>query len=231
MPARSTPLVTNQIYHVLNRGNAATSIFRTAREHQKFIEIFKYYQNTSPPLRFSKFNELNIQERNQILKSLKKAENFLVEIIAFCLMPNHFHLLLKQIQDNGILNFIRLVTNSYSRYFGIKYQRKGSLFEGRFKATRIETDEQLLHVSRYIHLNPYSSYLVKDFEELLKYPFSSLPEYLGNVSEDICHKEIVLGHFRDLASYKDFIWDQADYQRTLEEIKHQILEDLPGVPA
>lgn len=225
MPARLVPLITDQIYHVVNRGHASSPIFRTPKEYKKFIQIFSYYQNASPPLRFSKFIELDVLERNKLLENLKKAKDFLVDMITFCLMPNHFHMILRQLQDKGILNFMRLSTNSYSRYFGIKYQRKGSLFEGRFKAIRIETDGQLLHVNRYIHLNPYSSYVVKNFEKLLEYPFSSLPEYLSGVSENICQKEIVLDHFRNLACYKDFILDQADYQRTLDEIRHQTLEE------
>ena len=140
-------------------------------------------------------------------------------------MINHYHLLLKQIKNNGIFNFIRLLNNSYSHYFNTKYKRKGSLFEGRFKAARIENDAQLLHLSRYIHLNPYSSFLVKNSEELISYPFSSLSEYLRQNKDNICHKEIVLGQFSDFKDYKKFVLNQADYQRSLQGIKHQLLEN------
>lgn len=225
MPARVLPLVTNEIYHIINRGNASVPIFKVKHDHQRFIQTFLYYQNINPPIRFSKFTKLNNTNRGKILRELKEKKKFLVELIAYCLMPNHFHFLLRQNKEDGILNFIRLSTNSYSRYFNTKYRRRGSLFEGRFKAVRIETDNQLLHVSRYIHLNPYSSYLVKNFESLLSYPFSSLPEYLGNVREGVCQKEIILEHFPNAGKYKEFVSDRADYQRSLEEIKHQLLED------
>lgn len=94
-----------------------------------------------------------------------------------------------------------------------------------FKAVRIETDEQLLHVSRYIHLNPVSSAIIR-FEELEKYPWSSFGEYLtDNISDSIIKKGIVLQHFSSQKKYKLFVFDQADYQRELENIKHLIIDD------
>lgn len=224
MPVRQTPLVTGEFYHVVNRGNSSIPIFRAKRNYQRFLETFCYYQNTNSPVKFSKFQTLPRAEREQVLENLKKERDFLVEIVAYCLITNHFHFLLKQNKDAGIFNFCRLLNNSYSRYFNILHKRKGSLFEGRFKAIRIETDEQLLHLSRYIHLNPYSSFVVKDFKNLLDYPFSSLPEYLGKTKEDICNKEIVYAQFSSVKSYQKFVLDQASYQRTLEIIKHQLLE-------
>jgi len=139
-------------------------------------------------------------------------------------MPTHFHLLLRQLMENGIEKFSRKISDSYSHYFNIKTERKGGLFEGRFQATRITSDQQLLHVSRYIHLNPYSSFLVKDFVALEKYPYSSFPEYINNSPVSRCQKEIVLNQFKKPEDYKDFVYDQADYQKTLDQIKHQTFE-------
>lgn len=225
MPVRTTPLVTGEVYHIVNRGVASTHIFRRRYDHQKFTQIFLYYQNAGPPVRFSKLRELPGTEKERILKELKRKKNFLVEIIAYCLMPNHFHFILKQIKDNGIADFIRLSTNSYSHYFNIVCKRKGPLFEGRFKAVRVETNSQLLHLSRYVHLNPYSSFLVKTINELIEYPYSSLPEYLGLLETNIYQGEIILSFFSGSEDYKRFVFDRADYQRSLEEIKHQLLED------
>ena len=84
-----------------------------------------------------------------------------VDLICFCLMPNHFHLLLRQIEEDGIVKFVRNFQIGYSRYLNEKEKRSGALFEGQFKAVRVENDEQLIHVSRYIHLNPYSSYWLR----------------------------------------------------------------------
>lgn len=225
MPIRKAILATNETYHILNRGNASTPIFRAKRDYNRFLQSFLYYQNLTPPIKFSKLFQLSNQERKRLVDKLNRKKEFLVEIIAYCLMPNHFHFILKQTKDGGILNFIRLSSNSYSRYFNTKYKRRGSLFEGRFKSIRIETDSQLLHLSRYVHLNPYSSYLVKTFNKLIDYPYSSLPEFLGTSKEKICQKETVLGFFSDPKDYKRFVLDRADYQRDLEEIKHQLLEE------
>lgn len=225
MPLRKIPLITNEIYHIVNRGNASSPIFKTKWDHRRFIKTFWYYQLGDPPMRFSKLLDLSQQERKKLIKKQRKEEKPLVGIIAYCLMPNHFHLLLKQARDSGILKFMELFANSYSRYFNTKYQRKGSLFEGRFKAIRLETDSQLLHLSRYIHLNPYSSFLVKSINELSDYHFSSFPEYLGLSKNNICQKEIVLSFFPKPEDYKKFVSERANYQKSLEEIKHQLLED------
>ena len=92
-----------------------------------------------------------------------------------------------------------------------------------FKAVLIENDEQLLHVSRYIHLNPYSSYLVKNIEELKKYPWSSLYEYLNTKSE-LCDISDILSNFKNSEMYWRFIKDHSDYQKKLESIKHLLFE-------
>ena len=184
-----------------------------------------YYQNANTPFRFSFLPRLSSEKRSKFIKKLKQEKEFWVEIIAYCLMPNHFHLLVKQSKDNGTFNFMRLFQNSYAHYFNRKNDRKGSLFEHRFKAVRIATEEQLFHLSRYIHLNPYSSYIVKGLPALAKYPHSSLPEYLSSHEPQLCQKEIILNKFANRSAYKKFVFDQADYQQSLEKIKHQALEN------
>lgn len=224
MPGRKIPLITNQVYHTLNRGIALQPTFTSSRNFQRAVEIMRYYQNQNLPLRYSQFKALSIKRRSKILEDLAKEKQFWVEIIAFCLMSNHFHFMLKQVKKNGISKFMSNFTNSYTRYFNVKKKRNGSLFQGKFKAIRIESNEQLLHLSRYIHLNPYSSYVVKTTKDLEKYPYSSFPEYLGTLQTPFCNKEIVFSQFKTPALYKKFVFDQADYQRKLKEIKHLILE-------
>jgi len=225
MPGRKVPLVTNQIYHVLNKGIASQPVFLNKRDYNRALQTIFYYQNKEFPLKYSRFLELSNKRRLKILEKLKTQRKFLVEIIAFCLMPNHFHLLLKQIINEGISNFISNFTNSYTRYFNTKRERKGPIFQGKFKAIRIENDEQLLHVSRYIHLNPYTSFIVKSAKEIENYPYSSFTKYLEKASAEFCDKKIILDQFKNLASYKKFVLDQADYQRKLEIIKHLLLEN------
>jgi len=188
------------------------------------LGVVAFYQNADSPLRYSKFLLLSKKERGIVWTKIKKAENFLVEIVAYCLMPNHFHLLLKQLKNDGIKQFISNITNSYTKYFNTKRKRSGPIFQGRFKAVRIETGEQLLHVSRYIHLNPYSSYLIRQINELLNYPYSSLPEYLQKGGEKICNQDFILNNFKTKKDYKRFVFNNADYQRKLQDIKHLLLE-------
>ena len=136
-------------------------------------------------------------------------------------MPNHFHLLLRQICEGGISKYLSNVENAYSQYFNLKYKRKGTLYRGTFKAVFIESEPQLIHVSRYIHINPAVSSLV-DINQLEQYPWSSLPDYLGNSESDFVNPEQVLNYFSSREEYRNFIYDQVNYGKELEKIKHSI---------
>lgn len=226
MPGRKILLITGELYHVFNRGIASQPIFLTRRNYQRATETLFYYQNAKLPLKYSRFLRLAIKQRLEILKRLKKQKQYRIEIVCYALMPNHTHLLVRQLIDEGISKSMSDFANSYTRYFNTKRKRRGPIFEGKFKAVRIETDEQLLHLSRYIHLNPYSSYVVKTLKKLEGYPYSSFPEYIQKTKIDFCNKEIILDQFQTPVSYKKFVFDQADYQRELEWIKHLTLEEV-----
>jgi len=175
-------------------------------------------------MNFSSFTKLPIQQRKEIFDQLIKDNIIQIEILAFCLMKNHFHLLLRQVLNKGIGTFTSNIQNGYARYFNIKSERKGPLFQSVFKAVMIETDEQLLHVSRYIHLNPSTSYLV-EIKNLTTYPWSSLPLYFKDGKEtSFTNTKFILGSFKNKENYKDFVFDQAEYQRKLYDIKHLIIE-------
>ena len=215
MPSRIIPFVNGHFYHVYNRGSERRSTFENQRDYQRFLKTLKYYQIEGPKPRFSKFPSLTITK----LDNSKR----LVEIIAYCLMPNHFHLLLKQVRDNGITESLSKVSNSYTKYFNTKHSRVGHLFQGEFKAVIIESDEQLVHVSRYIHLNPISSALVKNLEQ---YKWSSYPEYLNTGTQGFCSKKDILGYFKDYRDYQQFVLDQESYAQEIELIKHQLIEEV-----
>lgn len=157
-----------------------------------------------------------------MLANLQSTNDLAVDLITFCLMPNHIHLLIKQISDGGISKFMRQVSDSFTRHFNTKYKRVGPLFQGAFKAVRIETNEQLLHVSRYLHLNPLTSYVVRE-ENFINYPWSSLKDYLSKDSK-LVNPKIVLSNFKASKDYLKFVMDQADYGKELEKIKHLALE-------
>ena len=218
-------MATGEVYHLFNRGNAYRPIFLNVRDYKRFLKTLNFYRFLSPPLRLSKYLILSRDKRNELEERLTKKGRFLVEIYSFCLMPNHYHLLLRQGEDEGISKYLSQVQNSYSRYFNVKRKKAGSIFQGRFKAKRVETDEQLIHLSRYIHLNPYSSYVVKSIDGLTAYPWSSLPVYLGKTDYSLIKKDFILALFEDRKDYWDFVCNQADYQRELENIKHLTWED------
>ncbi len=213
----------DQIYHVFNRGVEKRPTFLDKREYDRALLTLDFYQYKSPPLRLAKALQLNITEREEFFSKLKTGKNKLVTLLCYCFMPNHFHLLLKQNEEGGITRFLSNFTNSYTRYFNTKHKRIGPLFQGTFKAVRIEDDEQLIHVSRYIHLNPVTSYLLKE-EDLDNYQWSSFPEYLGNGEGNICNKEMILSHFSSKSRYRKFVYDQAEYAKDLEKIKHIIFD-------
>lgn len=219
MPARYSPLVENYYYHVFNRGVNKRYIFKSKYEYHRFILLLKYYNFVDYPIKFSKFTKLSTDQRQEIWTRLNKDKGH-TDILSYCSMPNHFHLLLKQNDENGISKLLSNLQNSYVRYFNIKNERIGPLFQGPFKAVRIDSEEQLLHVSRYIHLNPYSSGIVKTTDKLLKYEWSSLPEYFSQVKFPLCKKDDILSSFKTDDSYKNFVLDNADYQKELENIKH-----------
>jgi len=224
MPGRKIQLVNNEIYHIFNKGVASQPTFLDKREYTRAIEAACYYQNIIPPLKYAKFLLLSAKERVKLINQLKEQKDWLVEIICFCFMPNHFHFLLKQLTDGGISKFMSNFTNSYTRYFNTKNERSGHLFGGKFKSVRIKTDEQLIHVSRYVHLNPYTAYVVKSFKELEEYLYSSFAEYIGKNTSNLCNKDIVISNFKTAESYRQFVFDNADYRRELGKIKHFLLE-------
>lgn len=220
---RNVILANEEIYHVFNRGVERRTIFTTKWEYQRALELLKYYCFSDLPARFSQVMRLPKDEKDQMLWDINKNNEKLVEIIAFCLMPNHFHFILKQVKDNGIKIFISNFTNAYTKYFNTKHERTGSLVEGIFKAVRVETDEQLIHLSRYIHLNPVSSFIIPT-ADLENYPWSSLHQYLEANNDDFCSKEIILGLFPSHQDYKKFVFDQIAYAQELEKIKHLAIE-------
>ncbi len=215
MPTRNIVLANNQTYHIFSRSVRQMSIFTGVYDCSLFLDVIEYYLQESPPVKFSKYRK----QKSKFILSLDI--NFIVKIIAFCIMPTHFHFLLTQIRDYGIKKFAQRISNSYAHYYNKKNEQNGPLFENRFKAVRIINDEQLIHVSRYIHLNPLTAYLVDDAS---KFKFSSYNHYLGKEILSFVHNELVMSKFSSAESYKSFVNDQKDYQRKLDYIKNLILD-------
>ncbi len=223
MSYRRTPIVTGETYHTFNRSIARQPIFLNARNYSRALELINFYSYVQPRLRFSHYKRLPLKERTGFLDDLKLNGRKQIQLFAFCLMPNHVHFLMKEVENNGISKFMSNFQNSYAKYLNLKTNRTGSLFQSMFKAVRIESDEQLIHVCRYIHLNPLTSYIIKDFRDLKNYPWSSYPEYFRE-SSDLIDTGLILGFFSSKKEFEKFTSDQVDYQRQMDKIKHLSFE-------
>ena len=224
MPYRKTPIVSGEIYHVFNRSIAKQPIFLNKKDYLRALDVIDFYHYKKLHLRFSFYKRLPIQERKLFFENLDKNKDTILDFLAYCLMPNHVHFLIKPKEDGSVSTFMSNFQNSYSKYFNTKYKRTGSLFQSMFKAVRIERDEQLIHVSRYIHLNPSTSFLIQP-EFLESYPWSSFREYISGANKNsLVDTKLIFGLFRTREKYKRFVLDYADYQRKLDEIKHLVME-------
>lgn len=221
---RKETLCAGEVYHIFSKTIADFKIFNNEDDYLRMKYALRYYQIEKMPFRFSRFMELPEVKRegfNKNFISLTDGKEKNVQIIAYCFMPTHIHLVLKQLKENGISVFMGNILNSYSRYFNTKHRRKGPLWEGKFKNVRVESDEQLLHLTRYIHLNPVTAYMVNQPEN---WSVSSYQEYLSAAREEdrICNYNGILSI--ESIAYKKFVEDRISYQRELAKIKNLMLE-------
>src|SRR3989344_6204884 len=213
---RKVPLVTDNIYHIFNRGVNKQNIFSSESDYDYFLRSATHYLIKSSKFSYEKFKSSKPSGANDP-GSLGLNDKPKVKIIAYVLMPNHFHFLMKQIADTGITSYMQQLSNSYSHYFNTKHERVGPLFQSRFKNVLIETDDQLTHLSRYIHLNPLVSGVTNKLSE---YPWSSYVTYLQKSKSEIVDPAPILEHFTSPEAYEEFVSNQISYARELEKIKH-----------
>lgn len=211
MPAKNIVklYIENGFYHAFNRGAENHDIFLEEQDYKVFLHFLKRYL-TEPP---KDPNRLKPPFRGDLFDQ--------VELIAYCLMPNHFHLMLKQRAKEAMTELIRALSNSYVRYFNKKYKRAGSLFQSTYKAVLVESEPQLLHLTRYIHLNPLNTKEVRPLKRsnlIKKYPYSSYLDYLGERHTTWLHPEEILAFFKtaqrtglkDILSYQSFVEDYVE---------------------
>lgn len=221
MPPRQTPLIAGYTYHIFNKTIEGKKVFENDVHAQLMLSLLSYYRSSQVRLSYSRFRKLQAVYQLQMMKMLLKKRFFKVDILSYCLMPTHFHLLLKQNADGGISKFISDVLNALTRHLNLQNERKGPLFLPRFQAILIRSREQLIHVSRYIHLNPYSAGLVTAADRLGEYPWSSYATFISEVQDVLCDTRVILAEFdRNKKSYEDFVLSNAEYQKARELIKH-----------
>ena len=204
-----------EIYHLCARGVNHRTLFRNKADYQRFVALLQYCLAPGHLQSYSMAQRLR-----QRLEPVGSGEG-LVDLLCYCLMTNHVHLLVKENVEQGVSHYMQRLLNSYAKYFNVRYDRSGPLFTGRFKSVLIDDDDQFIHVSRYIHLNPYVAHVVKD---IFKYPWSSIGEYIRkSSSSSVCHVNL-LRSMLDEKEYQQFVVDHADYAQSLADLKYVLLD-------
>ena len=189
--------IENGYYHIYNRGVEKRLIFQDREDYTKFLYLLKVY--LSPPE--------ELRKEYPLLKIHIVHNNLFgeIDLLAFCLMPNHFHLLVKQKSKRAITRLMKQILTAYSMYFNKRHERVGPLFQERYKASLVDSDEYILHLSRYIHLNPIARGVSLD-----EFDWSSYLYYLGKRHAPWININIIKEYFNDSKkgfSYKEFVED------------------------
>lgn len=204
----------NGHYHLYNRGVDKRDIFLDEQDYKVFLHFLKRYL-TKPP-----------DSPDKIRPGWKIDLFDKVNLLAYCLMSNHFHFLIQQVTKSAIADFMQALNNSYVRYFNKKYERVGPLFQGTYKGVLIDNDIYLLHLTRYIHLNslevpgevtPGTTGTTSTRNSLLSYPYSSYCEYLGQRKTDWIHPEGILAFFKN--NQEGNLKNPLSYQSFVENFK------------
>lgn len=220
MPYRPIPFVAGEYFHLINRGNLKCNIFKDDTDRARFLLYLIYFQSSKsiykPGRRVSKFLKTGDFDFDEA-EVEKILSNRTVKIIAFSLMPNHFHILIQSSIDNGVSIYMQKVLNAYTKYFNTRYKQSGHLFSGPFRAVHVESNEQLLYTSAYIHLNPRELF---DFSHksgqhrvlaTLNYRWSSFSDFVNqNRWKYLLDPRIILDQIEGLGKGRD-------YQKWVEE--------------
>jgi REP element-mobilizing transposase RayT len=189
----------DSFHHVYTRGHSKRRIFLDEQDYITFLKLLQRY--LSPEEAHDAYGVPYPNFYNKL------------ELVAYCLMPNHLHLLIYQHQPRAMAQCMQSVFTSYSRYFNTKYHRSGSLFESRYKASMISDDAYLEHISRYIHLNP---------RQWRTYAYSSLPYYLQQDEVSWMNPKRIMKLFETPGSYMEFVEDYVDHKKMHDILKQEL---------
>lgn len=206
---RKIKIAPGEFYHIYNRGMAKQKIFLNESDYIRFMFCLLYFQSTKT------FNNIGYytsyfkkcRRFNPSADTLSKIiSNRSVGLINFVLMPNHFHLTVLEISEKGTAMYMQRVLNSYTKYFNTKYKRTGHLFQGPYQAVHVENNEQLLHLSAYIHKNPREIQNINSNKKLMNYFWSSYQDYAAeNRWPGLLKTDVILEQFRNKAEYINFV--------------------------
>lgn len=205
---RKLEFITEEYYHIFNRGNNKRGIFFDKFDLSRFYLSMQEF-NSENPIGSIYENRFNNTKSNQDSK--------LVEFICYCLNPNHYHFLVKQTVDDGVIKFMHRLGTGYTKYFNQKYDNSGSLFQGTYKAKHVNSNEYLLHLSAYINLNPEAHQLGSLASK------SSWKEYTDPSSDKLCDTKIILSQFKNISEYKKFAQESLEIINKQKELQKQLL--------
>lgn len=235
MPIIRPPFFNGEIYHIVMRGVEKRPIFLDVSDYYRGIfSLFEFNDQKNVILRDRRRARLYYKKIGQ--EQFSATRDLLVEILAFCLMPNHIHLLLRQLKEKGISKFIGKFGAGYATYFNKKYQRVGHLFQGRFRAIHIKSDEQLKNVFVYIHTNPteliesgWKENGIKNPEKVIEflenYKWSSYQDYIGKKNfPSVTSREFIIKIIGNEKNCKNFIDNWIKYKGEIKTFADIILE-------
>ncbi len=201
------------IYHIYNRGNDKEDIFRNSEDYSFFTFRLRQYLFPEESLSIPGSRIIPLPEKS-------------FSLICYCLMPNHFHMMIKQDTDLAIPALMLKLTTSYSKYFNKKYDRVGHVFQDRYKQVPVTGNKQLLWLSAYIHQNPKKAKLVSD---PLKYNWSSYQDYLLHQSFSlVTGSELILDQFKSRKEYEHFVDDSYKLLDEKDELRDVTMDDEPA---
>ena len=200
---RKTEFAVGEFYHIFNRGVDKRNLFQDGEDFERFFKsmtefntidpIGSIYEKDQERTKFGKFGSRASKLLDRVV------DTKLVDFVAYCINPNHYHFLLMQKIDKGVEKFMHRFGTGYTKFFNIKHERSGALFQGKFKASHAHTNEYLLHLSAYVNLN----YLVHGLSAENIFVRSSFGEYKVG-TEGFCSKAIILGQYGDSKQYSEF---------------------------
>jgi putative transposase len=207
MSIRKTNLVPGEIYHIYNRGVDKRNIFLDESDKYRFVHDLFEFNDKNPAKNLTIYLKNNANKEVGLPKLKGGSREMMVEILAYCLMDNHFHLMVRQKTENGITEFMRKLGTGYTNYFNKKYDRSGSLFQGKFKSVNLNNNAHFLYLPIYIHLNPldfnypeWREGKIKNYKKavdfLENYKWSSYIDYIGKKNfPSILSRDFLLDRF------------------------------------
>ena len=202
-----------EYYHICNRGVEKKVIFHDSGDYWRFLFLVLYFQSETIFAQVGRAVEKFVKHR--VLDNYGEiTKKRTVELVAFCIMPNHFHLILKEVREGGISVYMQRILNAYGKYYNTKYQKTGHVFQGPYRAVHIAENRQLLHVSAYIHRNPRE--MKGWFKKEKEYFWSSYQDFVGNNRwGKLLVQDIISEQFKNKGAYQRFV--ETSLTKLLEE--------------